>query len=94
MAPKSFRATRLKKNKTVTFTTTANEGYEVKGWTNTGAPIAAAGTNGTYTHTVTAAADIKASFTQDKTYTVGSVSFTMKGIAAVTNGTVGHGDEQ
>ena len=28
----------------------------------------------------------------DKTYTVGSVSFTMKKIAAVTNGTVGHTD--
>ena len=29
----------------------------------------------------------------DKTYTVGGVSFTMKKIAAVTNGTVGHADE-
>ena len=28
----------------------------------------------------------------DKTYTVGGVEFTMKGIAAVTNGTVGHTD--
>ena len=28
----------------------------------------------------------------DKTYTVGGVQFTMKGIAAVTNGTVGHSD--
>ena len=28
----------------------------------------------------------------DKTYTVGGVNFTMKGIAAVTNGTVGHTD--
>ena len=28
----------------------------------------------------------------DKTYTVGGVQFTMKGIAAVTNGTVGHTD--
>ncbi len=28
----------------------------------------------------------------DKTYTVGSVSFTMKGVAAVTNGSLGHAD--
>ena len=28
----------------------------------------------------------------DKTYTVGGISFTMKGIAAVTNGKVGHSD--
>ena len=30
----------------------------------------------------------------DKTYTVHGVSFTMKGIAAVTNGSVGHDDER
>lgn len=30
---------------------------------------------------------------ENKTYTVGGVQFTMKGIAAVTNGTVGHSDE-
>ena len=29
---------------------------------------------------------------ENKTYTVGGVQFTMKGIAAVTDGTVGHGD--
>ena len=29
----------------------------------------------------------------DKTYTVGGISFTMKGIAAVTNGNLGHSDE-
>jgi len=29
----------------------------------------------------------------DETYTVGGISFTMKGIAAVTNGTVGHSSE-
>jgi|GEM_PF-3991911 len=29
----------------------------------------------------------------DKTYTVDEVSFTMKDIAAVTNGTVGHADK-
>ena len=29
----------------------------------------------------------------DKTYTVGSINFTMKGIAAVTNGNLGHSDE-
>ena len=31
--------------------------------------------------------------TADKTYTAGGVSFTMKGIAAVTNGNVGHDDQ-
>ena len=30
---------------------------------------------------------------ENKTYTVNGISFTMKGIAAVTNGTVGHSDE-
>ena len=84
---------KVEQGKTVTFTATANKDYEVKEWTNNGAPIAAAGTNKTYTHTVTAAANIKVSFTEDKTYTVGGVSFTMKKIASVTGKSIGHTDQ-
>jgi len=89
---------------TVTFTATPASGYEVEQWTNGGAPVSEAGTSTTYSRTVTANADIKVKFKAltppptppappaDKTYTVGSVNFTMKGIAAVTDGTVGHSD--
>ena len=77
--------------KTVTFTATPSSGYEVKTWTNNGEPIAAAGTNNTYTHTVTKAADIRVSFTRT-IYTVNEISFTMKKIAAVTGKSVGHPD--
>ena len=79
--------------KTVTFTATPDAGYEVKAWTKNGDPIAAAGTNSAYTHTVQADADIKAAFKpSDKIYTVNGVNFTMKGIDAVTGKSVGHPD--
>ena len=49
--------------KTVVFTATpAGSSCEVEQWTNNGTPIAAAGTNTTYNHTVTAAANIKVKF--------------------------------
>ena len=49
--------------KTVVFTVTpAGSSCEVEQWTNNGTPIAAAGTNTTYNHTVTAAANIKVKF--------------------------------
>ena len=54
--------------KTVVFTAEpAGSNYAVEQWTNNGTPIAAAGTNTTYNHTVTAAANIKVKF--KSTYT-------------------------
>ncbi|ERF60571.1 leucine rich repeat protein [Treponema socranskii subsp. socranskii VPI DR56BR1116 = ATCC 35536] len=54
--------------KTVVFKATpAGSSCEVEQWTNNGTPIAAAGTNATYNHTVTAAANIKVKF--KSTYT-------------------------
>ena len=48
---------------TVIFTAVpADTNYAVDKWTNNGTPIAAAGTNTTYNHTVTAAANIKVKF--------------------------------
>ena len=49
----------------------------------TGCPNAAGGNSG---------GSITLSAPADKIYTVGGISFTMKGIAAVTNGTLGHAD--
>lgn len=49
--------------KTVIFTAVpADTNYAVDKWTNNGTPIAAAGTNTTYNHTVTADANIKVKF--------------------------------
>ena len=42
---------------------------------------------------ITAETAVKVRFVPGKTYTVNSVNFTMKDIAAVTNGTVGHSSE-
>ena len=42
--------------------------------------------------TITAETAVKVRFVPGKTYTVNSVNFTMKDIAAVTNGTLGHAD--
>ena len=48
--------------KTVVFKATPDSNCAVEQWTNNGTPIAAAGTNATYNHTVTAAANIKVKF--------------------------------
>jgi transcriptional regulator (fragment) len=91
----------VEKGKTVTFTATADSGYRVKGWTRDGEAVN--GTNASYSFTVTKGVEVKVSFesnstpptppaSTDKTYTVGGISFTMKGIAAVTNKNVGHAD--
>ena len=48
--------------KTVTFTATPDTNFAVDKWTNNGTPIAAAGTNINYHHTVTADANIKVKF--------------------------------
>ncbi|WP_253725504.1 leucine-rich repeat domain-containing protein [Treponema socranskii] len=53
--------------KTVVFKATPDSNCAVEQWTNNGTPIAAAGTNATYNHTVTAAANIKVKF--KSTYT-------------------------
>ncbi|WP_052185474.1 SUMF1/EgtB/PvdO family nonheme iron enzyme [Treponema sp. OMZ 838] len=92
----------VEKDKMVTFTATAHSGYKVKEWKVDGVVIS--NTTNSYTHTVTKAVEIKVSFesnsvpptppaSADKTYTVGSVDFTMKGIAAVTGGNVGHSNK-
>ena len=93
----------VEKDKTVTFTATPNSDYKVKGWTRDGEAVN--GTNASYSFTVTKGVEVKVSFesnstppppppaSADKNYTVGGISFTMKGIAAVTNGNLGHSDE-
>ena len=92
----------VEKDKMVTFTATAHSGYKVKEWKVDGVVIS--NTTNSYTHTVTKAVEIKVSFesnsvpptppaSADKTYTVGSVDFTMKGIVAVTGGNVGHSNK-
>ena len=91
----------IEQGKTVTFRATPDSGYRVKGWTCDGEAVN--GTNAFYSFTVTKGVEVKVSFesnsvpptppaSADKTYTVGGISFTMKGIAAVTNKNVGHAD--
>ena len=89
----------VEKDKTVTFTAVPEGDYAVDKWSVT--PIGAlqtGGTDGSSTATVkiTEATEVKVTFKPvappaplDKTYTVEGISFTMKGIAAVTNGSVG-----
>ncbi|WP_315324681.1 leucine-rich repeat domain-containing protein [Treponema socranskii] len=66
--------------KTVVFKATpAGSSCEVEQWTNNGTPIAAAGINTTYNHTVTAAANIKVKFKSTYTgpaLTVDTTAFT------------------
>ena len=52
----------VEQGKTVTFTAEPAEGYVLEQWTNAGTAITEAGTDKTYTHTVTANADIKVKF--------------------------------
>ncbi len=52
----------VEQGKSVTFTAQANEGYQVKGWTLDGKPIAEAGKGTEYKHTVTKACAITVSF--------------------------------
>ncbi|WP_277056296.1 SUMF1/EgtB/PvdO family nonheme iron enzyme [Treponema socranskii] len=82
---------KVEQGTTVIFTATPSSGYEVERWTKNGK--FEAGTISVYSCTVQADTDIKVAFKPfDKTYTVSRISFTMKGIAAVTNGSVGHDD--
>ena len=80
-------------NTEVTFTATAKEGFAVDKWTVTppGA-LETGGTEGESTAKVTITAETEVTVTckpTDKPYAVGGISFTMKGIAAVTNGNLG-----
>ena len=60
---KNLKADTVKQGKTVVFTAEpAGSSCEVEQWTNKGTPIAEAGTNTTYNHRVTAAANIKVKF--------------------------------
>ena len=91
----------VEKDKTVTFTATANTGYEVDKWSISGSSFeSGSGAAGSITAKVkvTANTTVNVTFKQqivtppapvDKTYTVGGISFTMKEISAVTNGSVG-----
>ena len=87
----------VEKGKIVTFTAVPEADYAVDKWSVT--PVGAlqtGGTTGCTTATVknTETTTVKVTFNPtNKTYTVGDVNFTMKGIAAVTDGTVGHADE-
>ena len=71
---------KVEHGKTVVFKATpAGSSCEVEQWTNNGTPIAAAGTNATYNHTVTAAANIKVKFKSTYTgpaLTVDTTAFT------------------
>ena len=52
----------VEQGKSVVFTAEPAEGYVLEQWTNGGTAITEAGTDKTYTHTVTAAVDVKVSF--------------------------------
>ena len=99
----------VEKDKTVTFTATANTGYVVDKWSISGSSFeSGSGAAGSITAKVKVTANTTVNVTfklkgtpptpptppasTDKTYTVNSVNFTMKDIAAVTNGTLGHAD--
>ena len=96
----------VEKGKSVTFTAYPANGYEVDKWTVTPSEaLQTGGKAGEATATVKVNADttVKVTFKPvasppppapfGKTYKVGDVAFTMKEIAAVTNGSVGHSDE-
>lgn len=82
----------VKQEKIVTFTAIPDEGYMADKWTlSHGSFEPGSGTvyNKTAKIKVTEDTEIKVSFTNGKRYSVNGISFTMKGIAAVTNGSVG-----
>ena len=83
--------------KTVTFTAEPAGDYKVNKWTVTPAEALQTGGGGgkSITVKVSAATEVKVTFNPsfDKTYTIGDVSFTMKGIDAVTYERLGHSDE-
>ena len=109
VAPEVPTDKKVAKGQELTITATANTGYEVDKWSISGSSFeSGSGTDGSTTAKVKVTADTTVNVTfkpvatpppptppasADKTYTVNSVNFTMKGIAAVTGKSVGHGDE-
>ena len=108
VAPALPEDKQVPKGQELTITATANTGYEVDKWTISGSSFeSGSGADGSTTAKVkvTDNTTVTVTFKQqivtpptppastDKTYTVGGISFTMKGIAAVTNGNVGHDDQ-
>ena len=93
------------KGQELTITAAAKSGYVVDTWTVTPSSALQSGGkagNSTAAVKISANTTVNVTFKQqivtppasaDKTYTVGGISFTMKGIAAVTGKSVGHGDE-
>ena len=92
---------KVAKGQELTITATAKSGYVVDTWTVTpSTALQSGGKAGNSTAAVKISADTTVNVTfkpqivtppasADKTYTVGGISFTMKGIAAVTNGNLG-----
>ena len=108
VTPKLPADKKVAKGQELTITATANSGYVVDKWSISGSSFeSGSGAAGSITAKVkvTANTTVNVTFKQqavtpppppptsaDKTYTVNSVNFTMKDIAAVTNGTLGHAD--
>ena len=84
---------KVEHGKTVTFTATpTNSGYVIGTWEVTPKDALIRTGDNAVTVKITAETAVKVRFVPGKTYTVNSVNFTMKDIAAVTNGTLGHAD--
>lgn len=81
----------VEQGKSVTFTAEPNAGWQVAGWT--GVTATPPNSKTVTLSNVTGAANVTVKFKfADKTYTVDGISFTMRIIDAVTNGSVGHDD--
>ena len=81
----------VEQGKSVTFTADPNDGWQVAGWT--GVTATPPNSKTVTLSNVTGAANVTVKFKfADKTYTVDGISFTMRIIDAVTNGSVGHDD--
>ena len=81
----------VEQGKSVIFTADPNDGWQVAGWT--GVTATPPNNKTVMLSNVTGAANVTVKFKfADKTYTVDGISFTMRIIDAVTNGSVGHND--
>ncbi len=82
---------KVEHGKTVIFTATpTSSGYVIGTWEVTPKDALIRTGDNAVTVKITAGTAVKVRFVAGKTYTVNSVNFTMKDIAAVTNGTLGH----
>ena len=75
----------VEQGKSVVFTAEPAEGYVLEQWTNAGTAITEAGTDKTYTHTVTADADIKVKFKSLQAVLTLSPDKLTIGVTAVTS---------